>query len=52
MPFFFAAEYAAVGLDFFRSNKRRLALTPRTVCELDVFVQREFGLRHKNLLAG
>jgi hypothetical protein len=52
MPFFLAADYAAVGLDFSVRIKGGLALTPRAVCELDVLVQRKFGLSHKNLLAG
>ena len=51
MPFFLAADYA-IGLDFSVRIKGGLALTPRAVCELDVPVQREFGLSHKNLLAG
>ena len=38
MPFFLAADYAAVGLDFTVRIKGGLALTPRAVCELDVLV--------------
>jgi hypothetical protein len=52
MFFFFAADDAAVELDFSVRIKRSLAITPRSVCELDVLVQREFGLSHKNLQAG
>jgi len=44
MPFFLAADYAAVGLDFSDRIKGGLVLTPGAVCELDVLVQREFGL--------
>jgi hypothetical protein len=36
MPFFFAADYAAVGLDFSVRIMGGLALTPRAGCELDV----------------
>jgi len=40
MPFFLAADYAAVGLDFSDRIKGGLVLTPGAVCELDVLVQR------------
>jgi hypothetical protein len=50
--FFLAIDYAAVRLDFSVRIERSLAITPRAVFELDVLVQREFGLSHKNLLAG
>ncbi len=50
--FFLAPDDAAIGLDFAVRIKRSLAITPRAVCELEVLVQREFGLSHKNLLAG
>jgi hypothetical protein len=37
-------------LDFPVREDGSLAVTPRAVLELDVLVEREFGLSHKNLL--
>ena len=48
MPFFLAADYAAVELDFSVRIKGGLALTPRAVCELDGLAPREFGLSYKD----
>jgi hypothetical protein len=52
LPGALAAYQAAVGLDFSVRIEGSIAVMPRAVCELDVLVQREFGLSHKNLLAG
>jgi hypothetical protein len=52
MLFLLAADDAAVGLNFAVRIKGSLAVAPRTFCQLDVLLQCEFGLRHKNLLGG
>jgi hypothetical protein len=52
MIFFLAVDNATVRLDFSIRMEASLAVTPRAVCELVVLVQGEFGLSHKNLLAG
>ena len=50
MFFFLAGDDALVGLDFAVRIEGRPAVPPRAVLELDVLVDREFGLSHKNLL--
>jgi hypothetical protein len=50
MIFFLAADDAPVGLDFSVRIKGSPAVTPRAILELDLFVDGEFRLSHKNLL--
>ena len=52
MLFLLATDDATVGFDFAIRIKGSPAVTPTAPCELDVLVQREFGLSHKNLQAG
>ena len=47
-----SVDELAVGFDFAVRIKGSPAVTPIAPCELDVLVQREFGLSHKNLQAG
>jgi hypothetical protein len=50
MFFFLVADEAPVGLDFSVRIEGSPAVAPRPILELDVLVDREFGLSHKNLL--
>jgi hypothetical protein len=52
MLFLLAAHDATVGFDFAVRIKGSPAVTPAAACELDVLVQCEFGLSHKNLQVG
>lgn len=44
------ADHYDIGLDLAVRVEGSLFVAPRAVVKLDVFVEREFGLSHKNLL--
>jgi hypothetical protein len=52
MLFLLAAHDTTAGFDFAVQIKGSPTVTPTAPCELDLFVQREFRLSHKNLLGG